>query len=219
VRDFDPAAFGVIFSLQAVTFLLSILAYRWILRRWPWIRWHHYLYAMIAVMVLAFPLSFYFYLDPDHPWWDWILSLTPPAFDLFPEWNRYVWFRIIFSFLFGFATIPAFMIPLRVAGQVVKLEYAGMSYAFLMSLSNVTNTFEGLVGSALYWLLTRSWMAWLLRAFHESPLDIAGVPDARTLILQMFVYISLFFTLLALPVVMVLKNALSRRGIEIKNTE
>jgi hypothetical protein len=111
------------------------------------------------------------------------------------------------------------MIPLRVAGEVVKLEYAGMSYAFLMSLSNFTNTFEGLVGSALYWLFTRSWMAWLLRAFHESPLDIAGVSDARTLILQMFVYISLLFTLLALPVVMVLKNALARRGIEIKNTE
>jgi hypothetical protein len=68
-RGFDPAAFGFIFSLQAVTFLLSILTYRWILRRWPWIRWHHYLYAMIAIMVLAFPLSFYFYLDPDHPWW------------------------------------------------------------------------------------------------------------------------------------------------------
>jgi hypothetical protein len=217
-RDFDPAAFGFIFSLQALTFLLSILTYRWILRCWPWIGWHHYLYAMIAVMVLAFPLSFYFYLDPIHPWWDWILWLAPD-FDPFPQWNRYVWFHVVFSFLFGFATIPAFMIPLRVAGEVVKLEYAGMSYAFLMSLSNVTNTFEGLVGSALYWLFTRTWMAWLLRAFHESPLDIAGVPDARTLILQMFVYISLFFTLLALPVVMILKNALARRGIEIKNTE
>jgi hypothetical protein len=111
------------------------------------------------------------------------------------------------------------MIPLRVAGEVVKIEYAGMSYAFLMALSNVTNTFEGLVGSGLYWFLTRPWMSWLLEAFYRSPLDIAGVSDPRTLILEIFVYVSLFFTLLALPVVIILKRALSRRGIEIRNRE
>jgi hypothetical protein len=219
VRGFDPAAFGTILTLQAITFLLSILTYRWVLRQWPWIQWYHYLYAMIAIMVVAFPFSFYFYLNPDHPWWHWILSLVPLDWNPVPLWNRYVWFRMIFSLLFGFATIPAFMIPLRVAGEVVKLEYAGMSYAFLMALSNVTNTFEGLVGSALYWLLNRPWMAWLLEAFYRSPFDIAGVADTRTLILQIFVYISLFFTLLALPVVVVLKRALARRGIEISNRE
>ncbi|MGH7928179.1 MAG: hypothetical protein ACREQV_10310, partial [Candidatus Binatia bacterium] len=219
VRDFSPAAFGTVLTLQAITFLLSILTYRWILRRWPWIQWYHYLYAMIAIIIVAFPLSFYFYLDPDHPWWRFIMALLPPGWNPVPGWNRYVWFRIIFSLLFGFATIPAFMIPLRVAGEVVKLEYAGMSYAFLMALSNVTNTFEGLVGSGLYWLLNRPWMAWLLSAFHQSPLDIAGVPDARTLILQLFVYISLFFTLLALPVVVILKRELARCDIQITNTE
>jgi hypothetical protein len=218
-RGFDPAAFGTILTLQALTFLLSILTYRAILRLWPWIQWYHYLYGMIAIMVVAFPLSFYFYLDPDHPWWSWIIALSPADWNPVPEWNRYVWFRIIFSLLFGFATIPAFMIPLRVAGEVVKLEYAGMSYAFLMALSNVTNTFEGLVGSGLYWLLTRSCMTWLLAEFYGSPFDIAGVPDPRTLILQIFVYISLFFTLLALPVVVILKRALTRRGIEISNRE
>jgi hypothetical protein len=219
VRGFDPAAFGTILTLQAVTFLLSILTYRWILRKWPWIQWYHYLYGVIAIMIVVFPLSFYFFLDPEHPWWNWICSLLPADWNPIPLWNRYVWFRVIFSLLFGFATIPAFMIPLRVAGEVVKLEYAGMSYAFLMALSNVTNTFEGLVGSALYWLLTRSWMAWLLRGFSQSLLDIAGVSDTRTLILQIFVYISLFFTLLALPVVIVLKRALARRGIEVSNHE
>lgn len=219
VRDFDPAAFATIFTLQAVTFLLSILTYRWALKRWAWIQWYHYLYAMIAVMVFAFPLSFYLYLDPEHSWWNWIDARAPAAWNPMPGWNRYVWFRVLFSVLFGFATIPAFMIPLRVAGEVVELEYAGMSYAFLMALSNVTNTFEGLVGSALYWLLTRSWMAWLLDAFSHSPLDIAGAGDARTLILQIFVYVSLFFTLAALPVVVALQRALERRGIVINNDE
>jgi hypothetical protein len=199
---------------------VSILTYRWMLRRWPWIQWYHYLYGVIAIMVLAFPLSFYFYLDPQHPWWGWIFSLLPEKpWNPVPQWNRYVWFRIVFSVLFGFATIPAFMIPLRIAGEVVKLEHAGMSYAFLMSLSNVTNTFEGLVGRALYFLFTQPSMSWLLDAFYLSPLDIAGVPDQRTLILQLFVYISLFFTLLGVPVVIVLKRALARHGVQITNME
>jgi len=68
-RSFTPAIFGTVFTLQAITFLLSILTYRYVQRRWPWIQWYHYLYGMIAIMVVAFPLSFYFYLDPDHPWW------------------------------------------------------------------------------------------------------------------------------------------------------
>jgi hypothetical protein len=218
LRGFTPAAFGTVFTVQAITFLLSILTYRLVVRHWPWIQWYHYLYGMVLVMVVAFPLSFYFYLDPDHPWWD-IVLLISPRWNPVPQWNRYIWFRILFSVMFGFATIPAFMIPLRVAGEVVKIQYAGMSYAFLMALSNVTNTFEGLVGSGLYWLLLRPWMAWLLNAFYQSPFDIAGVADKRTLILQVFVYISLCFTLLALPVVVILKRALTRQRIHITNVE
>jgi hypothetical protein len=219
VRGFTPAVFGTVFTLQAFTFLVSIIAYRFVLRYWPSVRWYHYLYAMIFIMVLAFPLSFYFYLDPDHPWWDYVLIDGAREWNPIPQWNRYVWFRIFFSVFFGFATIPAFMIPLRVAGEVVKIQYAGMSYAFLMALSNVTNTFEGLVGSGLYWWFSRSWMSWLLETFYLSPLDIARVADKRTVILQLFIYISLFFTLLSVPVVVVLKRALTRHGIQISTIE
>jgi hypothetical protein len=203
--------------LQALTFLLSIVTYRWIVNRWPSIQWYHYLFAMIAIMTIAFPLSFYFYLDPDHRWWHIFPIDLLARWNPLPEWNRYVWFRLFFSVLFGFATIPAFMIPLRIAGEVVKLKSAGMSYAFLMALSNVTNTFEGLVGSGLYWFFTQPWAAWLLALFHRSPLDIAGIGDQRTIILQLFVYISLGFTLLTIPVVVLLKRTLVRSGIEITN--
>ncbi|HEY2918444.1 MAG TPA: PucC family protein, partial [Candidatus Binatia bacterium] len=127
VRGFTPAVFGTVFTLQAFTFLASIITYRFVLQHWRSVQWYHYLYAMIFIMVLAFPLSFYFYLDPEHPWWDYILIDIAREWNPFPQWNRYVWFRIVFSVLFGFATIPAFMIPLRVAGEVVKIQYAGMS--------------------------------------------------------------------------------------------
>jgi hypothetical protein len=217
VRGFTPSAFGIILSLQALMFLLSILAYRWIIHRWPYIRWYHYLSAMIGLMVVAFPLSFYFYLDPEHPWWNLFPIALLDNWNPFPQWNRYVWFRLVFSLLFGFATIPAFMIPLRIAGEVVKLRSAGMSYAFLMALSNVTNTFEGLVGGALYWFFTRPQAAWLVELFHRSPFAIADSADQRTVILQIFIYISLFFTLLTIPVVVLLKRTLERDGIEITN--
>jgi hypothetical protein len=88
-----------------------------------------------------------------------------------------------------------------------------------MALSNVTNTFEGLVGSALFWLLSQPEFSRLLSAFAQSPFNIAGSTDTRTLILQIFVYLSLFFTLLAVPVVIVLKRALDRGGIRISNDE
>jgi hypothetical protein len=64
---------------------------------------------------------------------------------------------------------PAFIIPLTIAGETAKLEYAGVGYAFIMSLSNVTNMFEGVVGAALYQLFTRPWMSWLVAAFGGSP--------------------------------------------------
>lgn len=130
--------------------------------------------------------------------------------------GRYQWFRLTTQTVLGFASIPAFTIPLTIAGETVRLEYAGVGYAFLTSLSNVTNMFEGVVGAGLYDLLTRLWMAWLREAFQGSALDIAGTADERTLILQMFVYISLLFTLLTIPFLLMLKRELERRGIVIR---
>jgi hypothetical protein len=44
---------------------------------------------------------------------------------------------------------------------------------------------------------------------------VAGVTDQRTLILQMFVYIGLFFTLLTVPFIRLLKRELDRQGVEV----
>ena len=43
-----------------------------------------------------------------------------------------------------------------------------------------------------------------------------GTIDERTLILQMFVYISLFFTLLTIPFIEMLRRELARQGVEIR---
>ena len=48
-------------------------------------------------------------------------------------------------------------------------------------------------------------MAWLLDAFQASFLNIAQTADQRTLILELFVYISLLFTLLTIPFLVLLK--------------
>jgi hypothetical protein len=140
---------------------------------------------------------------------DYVYVTLPPALNPLPEWNRYEWFRLLTQTVLGSASIPAFIIPLTIAGETVRLEYAGVGYAFLMSLSNVTDMFEGVVGAALYDLFSR------VQAFGGSPLDLAHTADERTLILEMFVYISLLFTLLTLPFLYLLRRELERRGIAI----
>jgi hypothetical protein len=216
VRDFSALSFGIILAAGSLVFLASILAYRLVVRLFPGVRWDQYLYAMVALAVLAFPLSFFLYLDPDHPWWDYVDFTLPEALNPLPDWNRYQWFRLIFQTVLGFASIPAFLIPLTVAGETVKLEYAGMGYAFLTALSNATNMIEGVVGAGLYYVFSQPWMASLIGAFGGSPLDIAGTADQRTLILEMFVYVSLLFTLLAVPFLVLLKRELARRDITIR---
>jgi hypothetical protein len=215
VRHFTPAAFGIILAAGSVTFLLSILTYRWVIRRFLRVTWHHYLYAMVALGVLSFPLSFFLYLDPEHPWWNVFFWMVPRRLDLVAGWSRYEWFRLLTQTVLGFATIPAFIIPLTLAGETIKIERAGVSYAFLMALSNTTDMFEGAVGAGLYTLLTLPAMDGLLAAFHDSWFDIAGILDQRTLILQIFVYISLIFTVFTLPFIALLRREFAQRGLTI----
>lgn len=215
-RGFTPLSFGIILSAGSLVFLASILVYMTVVRRFRSVAWYHYLYAMVGLGVLAFPLSFFLYLEPDHAWWRWIEVTLPDALNPLPDWNRYQWFRLLFQTVLGFATIPAFLIPLTIAGETVKVQYAGVSYAFLMSLVNVTNLFEGVVGAALYELCMWPAMAGAIAAFGRSALNIAGSDDPRTLVLQLFVYLSLFFTLLTLPFLQLLKGELRRQGISVE---
>jgi len=215
VRGFIPESFGVILSVGGVTFLVSVLAYSWVVKHFPNIQWYHYLYAMVLLGMAAFPLSFYLYLDGGHPWWQ-VFDFTLPAWlNPLPHWNRYQWFRLIVQTTLGFATLPAFIIPLTIAGETVKVEYAGVSYAFLMSLSNATNMFEGVVGAGLYNLFSQPGFDWLTKTFGDSFLNVANTGDERTIILQIFVYISLFFTLLTIPFVEMLRRELRRQKIDI----
>jgi len=214
-RGFEPEAFGAVISVGSITFLVSLLSYRWIVRRFRRVQWHHYLYAMVAIAVAYFPLSFYLYLDPDHPWWQALLLVVPDAWSLPSGWNQYEAFRMAAEVILGFATIPAFVIPLTIAGETVRVERAGVGYAFITALSNATNMFEGAIGAGLYRVFERPELRWLLEAFRGTSFNIAGTGDERTLILEIFVYIGLFFTLLTLPFLWWLHRELRSAGIEI----
>jgi hypothetical protein len=215
VRHFAPASFGTILAAGSLTFLVSIVVYRWVVRRFQRLTWYHYLYAMVALGVLAFPLSFFLYLGPTHPWWRVIFWFVPDTFTLLGGWNRYEWFRLLTQIVLGFATLPAFIIPLTLAGETIKVEHAGVSYAFLMALANATDMLEGAVGAGLYSLLTLPFMDGLLAAFQGSVFNIARAQDERTVILEIFVYISLLCTLLTLPFIALLRRELARRGMRI----
>ena len=216
VRGFNPVSFGIILAVGSITFLASLLAYNWVINHFLSVRWYHYLYAMVGIGVVSFPLSFFLYLEPSHPWWRLVAFELPDAMNPLPSWNRYEWFRLMSQTILGFATIPAFIIPLTIAGQTVQVQHAGVSYALLMSLANVTDTLEGVVGAGLYQLFSQPGLVWLRETFQGSVFDIAKVSDDRTLILQMFVYISLFFTVLTIPFIVLLKRDLARQGIRVK---
>ena len=215
VREFSGSVFGIIAGIGGITFLLSIITYNWFAKTFPRIHWHHYLYAMIIIGVLSLPISFYAYLEPEHAWWKPLYFTLSDAWNPLPEWNRYMWLHLVANTVLGFATIPAFLIPLTIAGETVKRKSAGMSYAFLMALANVTNMFGGMVGAVLYGFFSIPGMSWILQWFRGATLDIAGNPDSRTLILQIFVYISLFFVILSAAFVYLLKKHIDKNGIQI----
>jgi MFS family permease len=216
VREFSGTVFGIITGVGGIIFLLSILTYRFVVRRFTHVEWYHYLFAMVGIGVCAFPFSFLYYLDASHPWWDYLLMFSlPDAWNPLPEWNRYMWMMLLATMILGFATIPAFMIPLTLAGETVKLTHAGLSYAFLMAFINTTNTLEGMVGAGLYSWFESDSMQWLINGFAGSPFNIAGTIDGRTLILQIFVYIGLIFTFLSIPFILLLKRQLNRADIHI----
>ncbi len=56
---------------------------------------------------------------------------------------------------------------------------------------------------------------WLLVAFQGSMFEIANSSDTRTLILEIFIFISLFFTLLTIPFIELLRRDLRKQGIKI----
>jgi len=214
-RGFTAQSFGIIFAVGGLTFLASVLAYRWVVKRFSNIKWHQYLYAMVAIGVVSFPISFFLFLNIDHPWWDFVYFTIPDAWNPLPHWSRYEWFRLISGTVLSFASIPAFMIPLTINAHTVKIAYAGLGYAVLTAFSNATNIFEGVAGALLYDLFARDTFAGLLNGFHGSIYDFAGTEDTRTLILEIFVYIGLVFTLLTIPFIEMLRRELIARNITI----
>lgn len=218
-RGFTGASFGIILSVGGVTFLISILVYRWVVGIFRRIQWHHYLYAMVGIGVLYFPLSFFLYLDPDHPWWRFFYFTLPDAYNPFPSWNRYQWFRMINGSIFSFAMIPAFLIPLTINGYTVKVTHAAIGYAFLTALANATNIVEDVIGAGLFKLFSSPLFSGLRHVFQTSVFEIANSLNTRTLILEMFIYISLLFTLLTIPFIELLRRDLKKQGIKIVLSE
>lgn len=218
-RGFSAQTFGIILSVGGVTFLVSIFCYRWVVRTFRRIVWYQYLYAMVAFWVLTFPFSFCLYLDPDHRWWQLFSFTGSDFFSLLPEWNRYQWFKLINGTILSFVSIPAFLIPLTIIGCTVKVSRAAVGYAFLTAIANATNMVEDVAGAVLFKLFSSPAFEWLINGFQGSLFEFAHSFETRTLILELFVYISLLFTLLTIPFIELLRRELLRQRINIDLSE
>lgn len=238
---FTPAIMGVQQSVGAIIYFISIVGFYWFIRRFRAVRWYALLYWMIVLGAISLALDYYYYLPPSHalsltlpfPWWSRVIAFANPLADFaksnwffwiawpydavvaLATWNRYHWWSISVGSLLYLVSIPAFLIPLILAGQVIKKEQAAMMYALLMSVVNATNSFEDIVGGVLYTLFSSGGGSRLVAMFESSPLNLSAAHNERLLILQMFVYISAFFTLVGIPFIVLLKRELERRGIEI----
>ncbi|MDP3769997.1 MAG: hypothetical protein U1A23_01580 [Candidatus Sungbacteria bacterium] len=238
---FTPAIMGIQDGVGAVIYFLSIVGFYWLIRRFANVRWHTILYGMIALGAVRLALEYYYYLPPVHPlsvtlpfpWWPRVISAVSPLADFgksnwlfwiawpydavsaLSEWNRYHWWSVSVGSLLFLVSIPASLIPLILAGQIIKKEQVAMMYALLMSVVNAANSLEDIAGGILYTLFS-SWVGMPIVALFESSLfNFSAAHNERLLILQMFVYISVFFTALGIPFIMLLKRELKRKGIEI----
>ncbi|MBI1884372.1 MAG: hypothetical protein HYS08_09250 [Chlamydiae bacterium] len=233
--EFTPLILGILGAASNVVLLLSILVYRWVVRRFALIQWYHYLYAMVALGVVSLAAGYYLYLPPGHPLsfsfsfpWERILSLAAGLKESVmgswiyrllegaSHWNRYHWWALFTETTLGFASIAAFMIPLTLAGEVAQRHHAGFTYALLMSVSNFTNAIGNVAGGVLYKLFSLSAMTGFMKGFETSLFNLSHSHDSEVLILQLFVYISAFFTLLAIPFVGMVRRELERKGIKVK---
>ena len=115
--------------------------------------------------------------------------------------------------------IPAFLIPLTINGHTVKVTHAAVGYAFLTALANATNIVEDVVGAGLFKLFSGPSFSFLCNAFQGSIFEIANSLNTRTLILEMFIYISALFTLLTIPFIELLRRDLKKQGIKIALSE
>ena len=116
-------------------------------------------------------------------------------------------------------SIPAFLIPLTISGCTVKVSRAAAGYAFLTALANATNMVEDVAGAALFKLFSSAPFEWLINSFQGSIFELANSFKTRTLILELFIYISLLFTLLTIPFIELLRRELIRRRINIDLSE
>ncbi len=232
--QFTPMIFGVLGVVESIMLVLSMLCYRWVVRRFKEISWDRYLYAMIGLGIISLLAGYYFYLPSTHPlsvaisfpWekildWagqfqtNWIGNGFYNILEFLSHWNRYHWWSLMVQVVLGFASIPAFLIPLTLAGEAASKSNAGFIYALLMSVSNFTNAIGDVVGGGLYQLFSASWMKPWMNSFEYSYFNIAQTHNPMVLILQIFVYVSAFFTFLAIPFVYWVKKAFTHRGIEV----
>lgn len=211
--------FGFLHNLdQIFVFLLPLLFYRLVLKGKK-----TGFMVSIDLIISGYGLWFIYLSAP--PFWPETINHLDGVYckiaENFMGWNRYHAWSFINDVTLGFSNIPAFLIPLTICGQLVQSRNAAMTYAFLMSVSNITGTFGSLVGGGLYKLFTIKSLSGLMLAFQASTLNISGaaIADEKLLILQIFIYIGALFTFFAIPFVFLLKSETNKKNIKIYLSE
>lgn len=185
VLKFSESFFGFLSSLESVCWVLGILLYGYALKQFPGIGRKSYLYYSVGLGAIGSAFGYLYYLAPQTVMLGFGLNYFAVAI-----------ISAVFLTLFG---MPSWLVPLSVAGDVSKSGNEAITYAWFMSVANFSNTMSSLTGGWLYQVLQGvdfSSLAWLV-----GTADFLGAHANKALILRLFIWVGVLFTLITIPLV------------------
>ncbi|MDO8600188.1 MAG: hypothetical protein Q7R73_01035 [bacterium] len=191
VLKFSGTFLGILGGIGDLFGAIGIVCYFYFLRRYPGVSRKPLLYFSIALGACGLFVSYLYYLPPGYK----LFSFIPINFAVVAILSG------IFFNLFG---APSVQIPLAVAADISKQGREAITYAWFMSVINFSR------------ITMSDWLGgWFYKSVYDYKIDLASwhfltwwggdgsflADPTRVLILRLFVYISAFFTLLAVPLI------------------
>ena len=185
VLKFSERFFGYLDSIGSVFWVVGIMLYGWMLKKYPGISRKTYLYFSVLLNAFGLCLGYLYYLDPQTTVLGFSLNFTVIAV-----------FSAIFFSLLG---MPSFLLPLAIAGDAAKSGKEAITYAWFMTVSNFAGTMSSFTGGWLYANLQNADLSSL--AMFIGTGDFLGAEANKVLLLRLFVWVSALFTLFTIPLI------------------
>lgn len=201
VLKFSEQFMGVLGSIDSICFVLGIMLYGVMLTRFPSLGRKSYLYFSIFVGALGLGVHFLYYLSPATSVFGVSLGFKVSLWGA--ALTSYHVIALVSAVFFTLLGMAGWLAPLAIAGDAAKEGNEAVTYAWFMSVANFAGTMSSLIGGWLYQELQHANLSSL--AFMIGTGDFLGAAANKVLLLRLFVWVSALFTLLAIPLVSLMR--------------